>query len=66
VNGRIVAIVVMLLGIGFLSVLTATVASYFVKSDRSSETEVILAALTRVEADVREVKQHLAPSERAS
>ena len=65
-NGRIVAIVVMLLGIGFLSVLTATVASYFVKSDRSSETEVILAALTRVEADVREVKQHLAPSERAS
>ena len=62
VGGRIVAMVVMLFGIGFLSVLTATVASYFVKSDRGTETETILAALGRLEADIAELKQRLSPS----
>ena len=52
--------VVMLLGIGFLSVLTATVASYFVKSDRGDETEQILAALGRLESEVADLKQHVA------
>jgi protein-disulfide isomerase len=46
----------MLFGIGFLSVLTATVASYFVKSDRGTETETILAALGRLEAEVAEMR----------
>jgi voltage-gated potassium channel len=32
VVGRLIAIVLMLIGIGFLSVLTATVASYFVRN----------------------------------
>ncbi len=59
VQGRIVAMVVMLFGIGFLSVLTATVASYFVKSDRGNETEAILAALTRLEGEVAELRQHV-------
>jgi voltage-gated potassium channel len=62
VDGRIIAIVVMLVGIGFLSVLTATIASHFVKSDRGDETEEILAALTRLEAEVAELKQHVAAS----
>jgi voltage-gated potassium channel len=61
IEGRIIAIVVMLFGIGFLSVLTATVASYFVKSDRGGETEAILAALGRLEADVAELKQRVSP-----
>jgi voltage-gated potassium channel len=52
VDGRIIAMVVMLFGIGFLSVLTATVASYFVKSDRGDETETILATLARLERDL--------------
>lgn len=62
IDGRIIAMVVMLFGIGFLSVLTATVASYFVKSDRGGETETILAALGRLEAEVAELKQQLASS----
>jgi voltage-gated potassium channel len=48
VQGRIVAMVVMLFGIGFLSVLTATVASRFVKTERSDETHEILAALAKL------------------
>ena len=46
----------MLLGIGFLAVLTATVSSRFVKSDRADETTEILEALRRLEADVAELK----------
>jgi voltage-gated potassium channel len=59
VDGRIIAMVVMLVGIGFLSVLTATIASYFVKTDRGDETEAIIAALGRLEAEVAELKQRL-------
>jgi hypothetical protein len=51
--------VVMLFGIGFLSVLTATIASRFVKTERGDETESILAALTRLEAELAELKQRL-------
>jgi voltage-gated potassium channel len=47
VQGRIVAMVVMLFGVGFLSVLTATVASRFVKTERDDETEAILEALVQ-------------------
>jgi len=39
----------MFLGIGFLAVLTATVASRFVKGDRADETTEILEALRRLE-----------------
>jgi voltage-gated potassium channel len=60
VQGRIVAMVVMLFGIGFLSVLTAAIASRFVKTERGGETEDILAALRRLEAEVAELKQQLA------
>jgi voltage-gated potassium channel len=35
--GRIVGIVVMFVGIGFLSILTATIASHFVKTEREPE-----------------------------
>ena len=62
IEGRIIAMVVMLFGIGFLSVLTATVASYFVKSDRGNETEEILAALARVETELAAMKQQIASS----
>jgi voltage-gated potassium channel len=59
VTGRIVAIVLMLVGIGFLAVLTATIASRFVQEDRSGETTAIRDALTRIEADIAALKAQL-------
>lgn len=58
ISGRIVAMVVMLVGIGFVSVLTATVASYFVQHDKGDEE--LLETLHRLEADMAEVKAKLA------
>jgi voltage-gated potassium channel len=59
VAGRIVAIIVMFAGVAFLAVLTATIASYFVKSERSDETGAIIDALARLEADVAAMKTQL-------
>jgi voltage-gated potassium channel len=59
VPGRLVAIVVMLTGIGFLAVLTATISSHFVKADRQDESSEILESLQRLEADVAELKARL-------
>ena len=59
VAGRIVAMIVMLVGVGFLAVLTATIASFFVKSDRSEETTALTATLARIEADLAAVKAQL-------
>jgi hypothetical protein len=60
VGGRVVAMVVMLFGIGFLSVLTATIASRFVQQDAG--TDEVGEALARIEAEVAEVKRQLAHS----
>lgn len=57
VEGRLIAIVVMLFGIGFLSVLTATVASKFVEQDTGSDE--VLETLRRIEADVAELRAEL-------
>jgi voltage-gated potassium channel len=62
VDGRIVAMVVMLVGIGFLSVLTASIASVFVKTDRGDETESILTALSELRGEIAELKQRLPSS----
>src|SRR5262249_35724195 len=59
VGGRIVAMVVMLIGIGFIAVLTATISSYFVKSDRSDEHAALLDALGRIESELAELKTRL-------
>jgi voltage-gated potassium channel len=59
VQGQVVAIVVMLFGIAFLSVLTATIASRFVKTERGSETEEILAALARLEAQLADLRRQV-------
>jgi voltage-gated potassium channel len=55
VGGRLIAMFVMLVGIGFLSVLTAAVASRFVKTERAPELEELLAALKRIESELAEV-----------
>jgi len=59
VTGRIIGIALMLLGIGFLAVLTATISSRFIKSDRADETAEVLDALRQLEADVAELKARL-------
>jgi hypothetical protein len=60
VGGRIVAMGLMFLGIGFLAVLTATVASHFVQVDQGEDSDRILDTLHRIEADVAELRAELA------
>jgi voltage-gated potassium channel len=59
VQGRLVGIVLMFTGIGFLSLLTAAVASRFVKQERGAEHAELIEALQRIEADVAELKSRL-------
>lgn len=58
VDGRIVAMLVMLVGIGFLSVLTATIASSFIQTDTHSDD--MKESLARIEAELADVKRQLA------
>ena len=58
VQGRLIGMLVMLVGIGFLSVLTATVASHFVKTDTNQEE--ILDTLRRVESELTELRTTVA------
>jgi voltage-gated potassium channel len=62
VEGRLIGIVLMLVGIGFLSVLTATIASHFVKLDAGHDSGDIRATLERIEADLAEIKARIAAS----
>ena len=52
--------IVMFAGIGFLAVLTATIASHFVQVDQQSESNQVLETLKRIEADVAELRAELA------
>jgi voltage-gated potassium channel len=54
VGGRIVAMVLMMVGIGFLAVLTATIASRFIQTDTGSDE--VLDTLRRIEADIARLK----------
>jgi voltage-gated potassium channel len=56
VQGRLIALVLMFVGIGFLSLLTAAIASRFVKQERGGEHEELMEALRRIEADVADLK----------
>jgi voltage-gated potassium channel len=49
VAGRLIGIAVMFVGIGFLSVLTATIASHFVKAEQGDTDDELLARLDRIE-----------------
>jgi voltage-gated potassium channel len=55
VGGRLIGIAIMLVGIGFLSVLTAAIASYFVKTDTGGSNEV-LQRLDRIEKALLELR----------
>ena len=51
--------VLMFVGIGFLSLLTASIASHFVKQERRDEHDELIAVLRGLEADVQEIKAKL-------
>jgi voltage-gated potassium channel len=59
VQGRLIGIVLMFVGIGFLSLLTASIASRFVKEERGDEHTELMEALQRVEAEVAALKSRL-------
>ena len=46
----------MLVGIAFLSLLTAAIASRFVREERSTEHDEVMVTLRRIEADVADLK----------
>jgi hypothetical protein len=56
VQGRLIGIVLMFVGIGFLSLLTASIASRFVKEERGNEDDELMDALRQLQADVAELK----------
>jgi voltage-gated potassium channel len=56
VQGRIIGVGLMFIGIGFLSLLTAAIASRFVRDERVSEHIELMELLGRIEADVAELK----------
>jgi voltage-gated potassium channel len=62
VGGRLIGIVVMLVGIGFLSVLTATIASHFVRTERPDDE--ILLRLERIESELRQLRSSVRQSMR--
>jgi len=55
-EGRIIGIVVMAMGVAFVSVLTAAIAARFVRTD---DTDDLRDALARIEADLAEIKARL-------
>ena len=62
ITGRLLAAATMIVGIGFLSLVTATVASVLVSRasrDFSGEESDLLAALTRVEQRLESLEQEL-------
>ena len=61
IAGRLVGIVVMFIGIGFLSVLTASVASQFVKTDRGDFEQETVERLERIEQALLELRSKRSP-----
>jgi voltage-gated potassium channel len=69
VGGRLVAMLLMMGGIVFISILTATIASFFVKEERQDERAEsqeeraeMAASLKRIEADLADLKARLGPA----
>ena len=56
IQGRLVGIVLMFVGIGFLSLLTASIASRSVREERIDEHGEVMEALRQLRADVAELK----------
>jgi voltage-gated potassium channel len=65
-GGRIVAALLMLVGIGFLSTLTATIASSFVAHDAGVEEDARADEHAEVMAALQRIEERLAALEQAS
>lgn len=59
VAGRIIAMLLMFVGIGFIAVLTASIASIFVKTDRADETADIAQTLAEIKAELADLRAQL-------
>jgi len=59
--GRMLAVAVMVIGIGFVAVLTANIASYFVENDtnKESEDQLILERLEELSKKIDEINRRL-------
>jgi len=58
--GRLLAVVIMVLGIGLMAVITANIASWFVEQDRQTESESIQERLSRIEEQLRQLESLIA------
>jgi voltage-gated potassium channel len=56
VQGRLIGMVLMFVGIGFLSLLTASVASRFVNQESGDDHREVMEVLRQLQADVAELK----------
>ena len=59
VSGQLIGMVLMFVGIGFLSLLTAAIASRFVREENEDELAEVMEALRRIEADLAALKSGL-------
>ena len=59
VQGRIIGMVLMFVGIGFLSLLTAAIASRFVKEERGEEHDEVHGGAAADRGEVAELKARL-------
>lgn len=57
--GRVVGVVVMLAGVGFVSTLAAAIAAHFVRQDESTTAKEVREQLERIEARLDEVSRRL-------
>jgi voltage-gated potassium channel len=57
-QGRIIGIIVMAMGIAFVSLLTAAIAARFIRTDEGGTAE-LRETLSRIEADLAEIKSRL-------
>ncbi|NMC76019.1 MAG: potassium channel family protein [Candidatus Methanofastidiosa archaeon] len=55
--GRILGIVLIFLGIGFMSILTAAISAYFVEKDANQDTKQILSKLESLERELESLKK---------
>lgn len=56
-DGRAVAVVLMLVGVGLVGVVTANVAAYFLESEQSSELAELRSQLDRIEAMLADARR---------
>lgn len=57
-GGRAIGIILIFLGIGFMSMLTAAISAYFVEKDSNQDTKEILAKIDSISKELEELKKN--------